>query len=347
MFKSINRITNLKTINVGKKVEKIIYTIVLNRYTFGNVTIMSLTSFLKDTENQDVRNELKTKFLRPQFNLKIDIKAPPLTRNGGIVGTAFDYLFRSNLKYIHPKHKFDETGWVADRAFIVLKTKFGKKKLYCEPLKILKRKYKEAKVNFELYHKTGEATDAVIDSSIFLAKLDLYTRSGYLDTNYDNCSQLDIQDIRAMLSVINPETFKINKRCWLNPVFGGSAFVGGADADADVIIDDTLIDIKTTKHLKLNRSDLNQIICYYILSLMGGVNCKENDIPIKNIGIYFARYGELWTVPLSGLGETQTFHDFKNWLFAYSREDGLSYDIVIAIISKLYTKKKRKKTTIL
>jgi len=296
---------------------------------------MSLTSFLKDTDNQEVRNELKTKFLRPQFGLKNDIKARPLTNNWGIVGTAFDYVFRSNLKYLHPKHKFDETGWVADRAFIVLKNKFGKKKFYSEPLKVLKRKYKEAKTNFEQYQKTGVVSDALIDSSIFLAKLDLYTRSGYLDTNYDSCSPLDIEDIKAMLSLVNPEMFKIKERCWLNPVFGGSVFVGGADAD--IIIDDTLIDIKTTKHPKLIRSDLNQIICYYILSLMGGVNCKEKDMPIKNIGIYYARYGELWVVPLSALGELQTFHDFKNWLFAYTREDGLSYDGVNAIISLLHT----------
>jgi hypothetical protein len=88
-------------------------------------------------------------------------------------------------------------------------------------------------------------------------------------------------------------------------------------ADADLILDNVLIDIKVTKHLKLEREHLNQIIGYYILSLIGGVNENPHDKPIDTIGIYFARYGALWVVPVKELGTAAQFEAFKEWFISY------------------------------
>ena len=45
---------------------------------------------------------------------------------------------------------------------------------------------------------------------------------------------------------------------------------------------------------RLKHSDLNQIIGYHLLSIIGEVDGEEN-VEINNIGIYFARFGYLWT----------------------------------------------------
>ena len=50
-----------------------------------------------------------------------------------------------------------------------------------------------------------------------------------------------LNDLQAMLDLLRPEEFRATTRCVLNPTFPASALVGGADAD--LIIDDTLIDI--------------------------------------------------------------------------------------------------------
>lgn len=298
---------------------------------------MSLTSFLSDPNHQDVRDKLKTEFMRPVFKLKTDIKAPQLTNNYGIVGTAFDYLFRYYIKSQNQTIRYGKEHWIADMGYAGLKNRYSKKR--SEPnksrLKVIHEKYNIAKSDFNQFSTDGITTNSLIESSMFLAKLDLYCRIGYLD-DFEYYNPVDIADLKKMVEIINPEEFKIRKKCWLNPYFTGGVIVKGADGD--IIIDDTLIDIKTTKHLKLQRDYLNQLICYYVLSLMGGVNGKEKCMPIKRIGIYFARYGELWTVPLSDLGHTDQFHDFKNWLFGYCREDGLSYDAVNLIISALHSK---------
>src|SRR5690606_17537093 len=98
------------------------------------------------------------------------------------------------------------------------------------------------------------------------------------------------------------------KHCIVNPTFGkGSSLVGGADAD--LIIDNTLIDIKSSKNLKLERGDLNQIIGYHLLSIIGGINGKKTP-KIKEIGIYFASYGHIWKMPLSDYYKPKDYEEF-------------------------------------
>ena len=94
--------------------------------------------------------------------------------------------------------------------------------------------------------------------------------------------------------------FKAKKIIVLNPTFGeGSRIVGGADAD--IIIDNTLIDIKTTMNLKLRREWFHQIIGYYILSRIGGIDGVSPKHKINKLGFYFSRYGELYTITVKTL----------------------------------------------
>ena len=62
--------------------------------------------------------------------------------------------------------------------------------------------------------------------------------------------------------------------------------VGGADAD--LIIDRILIDIKTTKSNSFTQDMYNQLLGYYALSTFR----KDLD-GITELGIYFSRYGVL------------------------------------------------------
>jgi hypothetical protein len=68
--------------------------------------------------------------------------------------------------------------------------------------------------------------------------------------------------------------------------------IGGADAD--LILDDTLIDVKTTKHFKLEWVAFYQLIGYVLLARVGGVNGNHTrGRAVQRIGIYYARYGRL------------------------------------------------------
>jgi hypothetical protein len=101
-----------------------------------------------------------------------------------------------------------------------------------------------------------------------------------------------IADLEAMLELVPAPEFRAKQRCLLNPHFGtASQLVGGADAD--LLIDNTLIDIKCGKHLSLDRENFNQLLGYYLLSCIGGVHGCRGRANIKYLAVYYARYGLL------------------------------------------------------
>lgn len=79
----------------------------------------------------------------------------------------------------------------------------------------------------------------------------------------------------------------------LNPTFVGSALVGGADAD--LIVDRTLIELKTTRQDRFERVDhLYQLLGYVLLDY-------SEQFELDAIGVYLARRGVLVTWNISTL----------------------------------------------
>ena len=240
---------------------------------------MSLTSYLADKEQQALRDKFKSEFPRPDFDLKKEILAPPLTLNYGIIGTAFDYLLRFHLQFKNTTKCQDYLGWVASAGYSGLQLAFDFKK---DELNKLNNRFKQSKQSHKLFLKNGKLTNDFLANALFLAKLDLYVRNKMIAQDLFIDNDLDIQDLRNLCNSINLTEFIASDICLLNPIFGkASEMVGGADAD--IIIDDTLIDIKVTKHLKLERDYLNQLLGYYTLALIGGINMVYEGTLIKYI----------------------------------------------------------------
>lgn len=288
---------------------------------------MSLTSILEGKTFRELRTKLKEDFPKPTFYLSGDLIAPPRTKNYGVVGTAFDYLLRFYLEHKNPEAV--TKTWVAEGALSELDRLFKKQSrsyffggriLESNEFKnIVNSQFIEAKKDYESFLKTGKFNNQLYRSSLFLAQLDVVFRASYFDPKFGIYNPEDIMDLEALTGILNEDLFPVKEKCFFNPTFGeGSKLVIGADAD--LILDDLLIDIKVTKFLKLPRKYFNQLIGYYILSLIGEVSKKEEDRTIKRIGIYYARHGKLWTVPIKDLGDKQKFDDFKEWFVNYIDE---------------------------
>ncbi len=295
---------------------------------------MSLTSFLK---NKDVREKFNQEFFKPKISLKGEILAPPLTNHYSLVGTAFDYLMRFYLEYLNPRVVTKE--WVTENVLAVIRWYSSiahDSELYeSEKLDPVKRKvienfesnpklmdfnlYKKidkivsnARGFYSKYLKTGIMNDEVIESAILLAQIDPIYRAGYIDENIGIIDDGDATDLENLISIVRPEFFKTKKLCILNPTFGiASQLVGSADAD--ILIDNTLIDIKTTKDLKLDRKYFNQIIGYYILFKIGGINDVSLKPGIETLGIYYSRYGELYTISVKDVIDDGRLPAFIRW----------------------------------
>lgn len=308
---------------------------------------MSLTSFLTNKSNQDVRDKFKQEFPKPKLSVKCEILASPLTKNYGTVGTAFDYLLRFYLEYLNPGSitrpwiafgsHFElretlqelESGtkwkdmpiWIKHNVFNLLKRRGlltnlplkreGLIKLIGDYYNKADTILSEAKRSHSIFLQTGKINDELIRTTLLLAQLDPILRANIIDLNIGIIDDKDIEDLRGLISIVNSNMFQAKRICLLNPNFEYSYLVGGADSD--LVVDDILIDIKTTKTLELSRSNFNQLIGYYALYKMGGIEGMPPKSYIKHLGIYFSRYGYLYLINVQDIIDETKFSNFLEW----------------------------------
>lgn len=209
-------------------------------------------------------------FEMPAFDVEGEIKAAPITKNYMLVGTAFDYAFRvviSKLNYKLVKNFPIIARWATTHAtpeIAIQATIIGtdkERKEYIDRFEVMRQEYVADKI----------VIDELLPMCIPLAKMDSIFRGGIELTNEEifTSDKGDIQDLQNLVNLIDPKLFKAKHQCILNPVFDGGE-VGGADAD--LIIDSELTDIKTTKNLRRsNKEQWRQLIGYWLLDV------KENN----------------------------------------------------------------------
>ena len=249
---------------------------------------MSLSTFV---ELADVKEYLRLNVTKPWFQVQSEIKAPPLSTSYGMTGTAFDYLLRFYVEKLNPFAK--KSSWVAESSLEILEERPPER----GTLRRARRIVETAKEHYQSYlaskgeKKPGEE---LIRASLGLAQLDLVYRIGLLDLMPVKRAVVD--DLSNLLALVDPVNFKGKRTCVLNPTFGSaSELVGGADAD--LFLDGTLIDFKTTKHLEMKRDIFNQLLGYYCLSCLGKVEgCRSK---VTAIAVYYARYGILYRIPIN------------------------------------------------
>jgi len=264
---------------------------------------MSLTSFLKEDY---VQKKFAQTFKLPRANLFKGIRVEAITSNYSLVGTAFDYLLRFYIKKHDPKAK--ERTWVAEEAlFRISGTDFFPE---------LEKKYNFAEQIYFKYLEDGIITEDLIKACIFLARMDLIVRAGIIDPNMDVYEKEDIIDLKHLIELVEIDTFMSKNRSALNPTFGeASRLIGGADAD--LIIDDNLIDIKTTQKIELKPIYYYQLLGYYILSLHSGIDAFKNvpelsKMEIKKLSIYYSRYRYLLVFDAPDMNDPK-FKEFYDW----------------------------------
>ncbi|MEP0784782.1 hypothetical protein NDI33_13725 [Trichocoleus sp. DQ-A1] len=261
---------------------------------------MSLTSFLSQPH---FREKFKQEFPKPSLKIKKEILAPPLTEDNPLIGTAFDYLLRFQLKQLNPQAW--SGNWVAERA-IELMVRGKGEDVYQKGNQIISK----IKKPYLEFLETGEITDKLIESALSLSKLDFFYRTRKFDKTQTDSRH--VQDLRGLIEQFNPDIFPSDGKISLNPEFGlGSVIVGGADAD--LVIGDLLIDVKTISTLELKRDDFNQLIGYYTLSKIDQIDGTDPQQEIKRIGIYFSRYAYLHVIEVDQVIDPAKFPAFLEW----------------------------------
>ena len=274
---------------------------------------MSLTYFLKIKE---VKEKFRDTFKKPIFKLEGELIAPPQTTNYGLVGTAFDYLMRFILEYHNPKAV--TYPWVAEQVsdylaeYIFVGDTLDEVKRMNDVVEWAPSMIESAKKEHKKFLESGEIDGNLLQTCIVLAQTDVVFRTGRPPKDYGEVEVGDIDDLFGLMKAIKVEDFIAKDHLLLNPTFGeASSLVGGADAD--IIMDGVLIDIKTTKYLDFKRDYFDQLIGYYILTRIGGVDSIDRNPEIKELGVYFSRHGKLVKFPVQEVINEQALEDFIEW----------------------------------
>jgi hypothetical protein len=137
------------------------------------------------------------------------------------------------------------------------------------------------------------------------------------------CLIEDLEGLSLLFEHSQPQFLQSNQAI-LNPTFGeASVLLGGADAD--LIVDSRLIDIKTRKTAQLERVDLWQLLGYALADF-------NDEFRLKEVGFYFSRHGlqVAWDLGvlmtlLSGEEQdlTEVRNEFKQVLVQYNDHGNL------------------------
>lgn len=273
-----------------------------------------------------IRNGLKARVVRPKIIFDRSIQAQPLTANYQIVGTAFDYLLRFFLQRVNGHAQ--TRRWVAESGVERIGTPSYSYDLDRDVLSTkMSRRHREAeaylsdaKYQHRVYLKSGVVTDELLVAALRLAYLDVARRFGPDSVNWARLKSpdpKDAEDLRTLLALAEKQPFKKSRLCALNPTFGAaSELVHGADAD--LVLDGCLIDIKNTKYPRLDPRDFYQLIGYYLLYGFDGIHCSDSKTTgheINSLAIYFSRFGYLWKFSVDEVIPPDTLPDIARWFF--------------------------------
>lgn len=171
---------------------------------------------------------------------------------------------------------------------------------------------KSCREQHDLFLKTGVVTNGLLQTCIVLAQLDVVFRRKILVSDFLQFNEGDLQDLKQLINVVPRNMFDHQNLCLLDPTFGeGSSLVSGADVD--LIIDDMIIDIKTTKKPLLQRQHFHQIVGYYMLYRIGSINGAPEGHSIQRLGIYFSRFATLQIFNIQDIVPDDKFNEFLPW----------------------------------
>lgn len=258
---------------------------------------MSLKRLL---ENPEVKLMFKEEFAKPRFKYNTLIKAEPLTQNYSVIGIAFDYLARFHIERANPNTQIISRPWIAEtyinRSFLIPSIEAD--------YKMIIDKVKDAKKEFVL-EKEVVLDRFLLEPLIQMSRIDMIHRSGTHDIDvFEKVDPKDMEDLVNLYELFAQHDWSAKEVCFLNPVFNdASLMVGGADAD--LIIDDVLVDFKTVKAAGMKRTDFDQLMGYYLLSEIGGIMGFEEKHTINKIAVYSSRYGEMMTIEIKDIFDVE------------------------------------------
>lgn len=275
---------------------------------------MSLMSILKssDPKCKEVKEIIKS--VAPK---KKDFKTysgiPPFTNyevmseykltnsyDSGLVGTAFDYLSKIICAY------YTNTELSAKEFEQPQITSFLEETKNKSILILYKKMQKHIDSLLANRSNNLEISEDFIDGIILMAKLENLWRSGFLPVATKKeilkpTEKMVYEDISSLVKnfdnvFIKNGLIKPDSLITYNPRYSANIRVALGGIDADICINETLYDYKTTRNHGFMIKDSMQITSYYLFYLMDRIMSSTVQMQrhrIERIALYKARFGQI------------------------------------------------------
>jgi hypothetical protein len=291
---------------------------------------MSLTQIL---DLPDVAAEF-SKYVRvpSQSSCSPELIAPPIGHSSyALVGTAFDYCMRFCIAASNSGLVVDQS-WIAEIALELIeeeKDSLPEGLSFEQVVKGVAR----ARQLYGEFLASRIFTRPLARAALFLAALDRAYRTGpeTVEVRYlRGPLQAETDDCLRLVRIINREMIVAKERASLNPSFGeASSLVGGADAD--LVIDDTLVDIKTTKYFQITPAMVHQLVGYRILlaACEPHGSTAQGAPRITHAAIYFSRHAKLERLRYIDLIDRQDFLRLSEWFINYVSDSKTEINLLV------------------
>jgi hypothetical protein len=285
---------------------------------------MSLTSFV---ERADVREQLAQVLPTYRRRLDVPLLVPSRTANPALIGTAFDYAFRFELQRRNAAAK--GRLWVAEASVLLLSApelsasfvtpgmpQGRLTKLASEAVAVVADARKFERRFASLKAPGARHRTLLAHHALRLARLDVVRRAHVAEGALDPPTDIEVAEVAELVARIPPE-IGLRGRVSLNPGFGDfSALVDGADAD--LIANATLIEIKTTKAAIIEKEMVRQLVGYLILA-RAAMRVGQKLPRFDKVAVYLSRHAYLWPLSIAPIVTHARWDETEGWFLATAK----------------------------
>ena len=240
--------------------------------------------------------------VRLPFDAKtVPTLVPSCGQHHSAVSTAFDYVARFRIARTVmtevPERGVTlwDTGWVAEEAVSIMENHPTYGHAHAHWAKVADR---ARGLFYDYINGKDVPVEKVATCAQYLANVDLLARISEFRPDFRERPQVQ-QELLALNAAFSPVvTFDPREVVLLNPCFAAGGTIGSVDAD--LIVDATIVDIKTTIDPALTPAHLRGLVGYAAIHEIGGVDIGPDEAgnsqqwtgPITDVGIYFSRHGQ-------------------------------------------------------
>jgi len=242
----------------------------------------SLTRLLQDHSLRDTLDGVIDFPIKRSGAKLVTAATPNAGIDFGAVGTAYDYW----LRFVIARVNGDADNVIhSSQAFTYYQMRYqgvpSVRKKMEQHLRTLKRDLKQ-KLN------TGKE---ILKACLFLAKFDAEYKSGRQIEEFELMAH-NVTELKKIIDASNLEWLK-KTPVVTAPNFACSGTALTINAEGDLIVKETLVDVKTSSRLAL-KEDFRQLVGYFILNSIAGYPYK-----FESIGVYYPRFNYFVEKPLA------------------------------------------------